>query len=179
MLGERSKATDFAEQALTISRAISSRRLEVSVLTRLGIMHVEANQLEAAEEAFRSAQQIEDEFKESIPMFEIQAGLAEVALANGEAGKARMLIQELAREILQEPPSEQSHILPLWLYVACIRVMKASGDAETQKMTRRANDELKMRAEKISDAALRAGYMDAPESRVIAASFGGEAGLHQ
>ncbi|MBI2332556.1 MAG: tetratricopeptide repeat protein, partial [Chloroflexi bacterium] len=179
MLGEHAKAVSLAEQALTISRAIASRRLEVSVLTRLGIMRLEANQLEAAEEAFVSARKIEDEFKESIPMFEIQAGLAEVALARGDSEsvkKAQTLIQELAREILQEPPTEQSHILPLWLYLTCIRVLKAGDDSEAGNMMRRANEELKARSEKISDDALRAEFMDAPESRAILASTGDETG---
>lgn len=173
MLGKHSKALELVEQALAISRAIASRRLEVSVLTRLGLMQLEANQLELAEEAFKSAQKTEEEFKESIPMFEIQAGLAGVALARGDVQsteKARALIQGLAGEILQEPPAEQSHFLPLWLYAMCIRVMKTSQDPEVEKMIRRANNELRARSDKISDDTIRAGFMNAPESRSIPAT---------
>jgi hypothetical protein len=140
--------------------------VEVSVLTRIGLMRLQLDEIDSAEAVFKSAWKIEDEYKEDIPMFELQAGLAGVALARGDEG-ARALIEELASELLQEPPTEQSHILPLWMYLTCIRVLHKSADPRAGRLIGRANAELQERREKISDRSFHARFMEIPEHQAI------------
>ncbi len=169
-LGERTQALEHAQNALTIAREIAARRVEVSVLTRVGLMQLEMGQLDAAQKAFVEAKNIEQDLKEPIPMFELQAGLAGTALARGGVESLEMAqsqIQELADEIMRDPPTEQSHILPMGLYLMCIRVMHARNDPYTAQMIARADVELHARLAKITDASLRPAYMNTPEHRDI------------
>ena len=175
-LGERAQAFEHAQNALTIAREVAARRVEVSVLTRVGLMQLEMGQLDAAEKAFVDAKNIEQELKEPIPMFELQVGLAGTALAHGgmeSLEMARSHIQELVDEILCDPPTGQSHILPMGLYLVCIRVMHARNDPSTAQIIARANAELRARFAKITDASLRPAYMNIPEHRDIT-NFAGE-----
>lgn len=169
--GNHSKALELAEQALAISREITSRRLEVSVLTRIGLMRLGMGQLDRAEESLHLAEKIEAEFNDLIPVFEIQAGLAGVALARGSNSmqKAGDLIIGLRDELLQDPPSDQSHILPMGLYLICIRVLQALADPRSEAMTSRSYKELMMRSDKITDADLRAGFLKIHEHQFIIA----------
>ncbi len=166
-LGTHNAAFERAEQALAITREINARRVEVSVLTRIGLMRLQLGQTDGAEEVLLAANKIEEEYKETIPLFEIQAGLAGVALNREDSAAANAIIQELARELLQQPPSEQSHILPLWMYLTCIRVMRASEDPHAVQLIRRANEELQERREKISDDSFHEQFLNIPEHRSI------------
>lgn len=166
-LGAHMRAFELAEQALAITREINARRVEVSVLTRIGLMRLQSGQIDSAEGVLLSATKIEEEYKETVPMFELQAGLAGVALARGDSASARSLIEGLAKELLQEPPSEQSRILPLWMYLTCIRVLNKNADPQTVRMIRRANSELQMRCERISDPSFHKKFLSIPEHQAI------------
>jgi hypothetical protein len=85
------------------------------------------------------------------------------------AARARTYIEGLAAEILTDPPTERSHILPLWMYLICIRVMQLQGDPQTAQTIARAGAELHQRCERIIDPSLQAGYLNVPEHRAIAA----------
>jgi tetratricopeptide (TPR) repeat protein len=169
-LGERERALEHAQAALTITCEIAARRVEASVLIRIGQMRLEMGQLDAAEQSFHESQKIEQELQEPIPMFEIQAGLAGVCLARGGAESLEMAqarVQSLVEEILQEPPTEQSHILPLWLHWMAIRALQSRNDPRTAQLIVRANAELRARSEKITAADLRVGYENIPEHHAI------------
>jgi len=169
-IGEHQRAFELAQKSLAVSRAISARRVEVSTLTRVGLMRLEVGQIDLAEDVFYTATQIEEEYKEAVPMFELQAGLAAAALARGDsvsAGRAISLVEELIGEILHEPPTDRSHVLPLRLYLTCIRTLHAGSDPRTTPLINRASAELLARCEKISDPSLRAGYLGIPEHQAI------------
>jgi adenylate cyclase len=169
-LGKHMEALEHAHSALEIAREVSARRVEASVLTRIGYMRLKLAQLDEAEKAFLDAREIEQELDDSIPMFELQAGLAGVALERGESDSlenARSQVQELTAEILRDPPTGQSQILPMGLYLMCIRVAHACSDPCTAQLINRAAEELQARFAKISDASLRTAYMNIPEHRDI------------
>lgn len=169
--GKRAQALEHAEVALAIAREISSRRIEVSVLTRIGMIRLAMGQADAAESALNEALEKGSELNEPIPMFEIQAGLAQVALTRGDAGSleaASRLVQPLAIEILDEPPGGQSHILPMGLYLTTIRVFHARHDPRASRVIALANMELRARSERIKNVSIRASYLDIPEHRAIA-----------
>jgi adenylate cyclase len=169
-LGNHIQALEHAHAALKIAQEVSARRVQASVLTRIGYMHLQLMQLGAAEKAFLDAWEIEQELEDSIPLFELQAGLAGVELERGgdeSLERAQSHVRELTDEILRVPPTEQSHILPIGLYLMCIRVAHARKDPCTVQLVARANDELQSRFAKITTAALRLVYMNIPEHREI------------
>ncbi|HMB23490.1 MAG TPA: adenylate/guanylate cyclase domain-containing protein [Anaerolineales bacterium] len=168
-LGKVAQAVEHVQHALTIAREASSRRVEVSALTRIGSMQLEQGQLEAAENAFHEAMALEQE-QDSISMFEIQAGLAEVALKGGGTQSpeaAQSQVRELTAEILREPPTECSHLLPMGLYLTCIRAAQACKDPYVTQLATRAKEELQSRLVKITDPSLHSMYLNIPEHRDI------------
>lgn len=169
-LGERERALQLAEDALAIAREIGAKRLEVSVLTRIGLMKLQMDEIASAEKVFLSAKEIEEEYKEALPMFELQMGLAEVALARGDASaltSAGAAVAELASQVLQDPPTDQAHVIPMWLYRTCILVLRATADPQTERLIRRVHAELLARCEKISDPSMHEGFLGIPENRAI------------
>jgi tetratricopeptide (TPR) repeat protein len=169
-LGSQEQALEYAHNGLAITREAGARRVEASILIRMGMMQLKMGQLEAAEKAFLDSKEIAQEIREPIRMFELQAGLAGTALARGgekSLDLARQHIQELVDEILREPLTEQSHILPMGLYLMAIRVMHARNDPCTAQLIARANAELQARNAKISDTSLSSAYMNIPEHREI------------
>ena len=127
-LGNQAQAIEHAQNALPIAREVGARRVEASVMIRMGLLQLEMGQLDEAEKAFLEGKNVVQEISEPIRMFELQAGLAGTALARGgmeSLETARQYIQELVDEILCDPPTEQSHILPMGLYLMAIRVMHA------------------------------------------------------
>ena len=144
--------------------------MEASVLIRVGLIRLEMDQLEAAEQVFEQAKDIVQETRDPVRMFELQAGLARISLARHGMDSlelARGYIQELADEILHEPPTEQSHFLPMGLYITCLRVMKACDDPCTGQLLTRANAELQARLSRIPDEALRSTFMNIADHRAI------------
>jgi tetratricopeptide (TPR) repeat protein len=169
--GAHQQALTLAEEAFKIGREISARRVEFSVLIRLGRMHLEMGQIEPAEEVFQMAQSVEDEHQEAALRFELDAGRAGAMLARGDSDSAESAVavmQDLGRELLQDPPTDRSRVLPLRLYLACIRVMHAAGDPRLKPLIARAQSELQKRCEKISDPGLQPGFLALPEHRAIA-----------
>jgi adenylate cyclase len=168
--GNRVQALDHVQNALTIAREAGVRRVEASILIRMGMMQLQMGQLDAAEKAFIESNGIVQEIREPIRMFELQSGLAGISLARGGAGSlelARQHIQPLVDEILRDPPSEQSHILPMGLYLMSIRVMHASNDPCTAQLIAYANAELQARNARINDLSLSSAYLNISEHREI------------
>jgi adenylate cyclase len=171
-LGDAEKALEHAQNGLALAREAGVRRVEASILIRRGMMQLKMGQLREAEQAFLDSREIVEEIREPIRMFELQAGLGGTALAFGGAeslAMARRHIQELVVEILHDPPTAQSHILPMGLYLIAIRVMHASNDPCTAQLVARANTELRARTARINDPALNSTYMNIPEHREIIA----------
>lgn len=169
-LGNYAEAVETTKAALVIARQIGSRPTEASALLHLGTIYTKAEQLDAAEQALIAANGIVHELGEESAMLEVQAALANLALVRGgkdDLDKAHTDLNELVQILLQEPPHEKTRFLPLWLYLTCIRVMRACSDPRAEPLIARADAELRARSEKISDAALRIGYLNIPEHRAI------------
>jgi tetratricopeptide (TPR) repeat protein len=164
--GNYPDALGHAEGALAITREVSARRVEASVLIRIGLIRLGMKQYDEAEKNLLEAKKLEEELNEPVYRFEIEAGLAESALGRGEAGLS--FIQNLLNELMQEPPTEQSHYLPLGLYLSCVRVLQAAGDPRADRLAARASNELNTRSQRITDAALQASYLNVREHRAIA-----------
>jgi predicted ATPase/class 3 adenylate cyclase len=169
-LGNYADALEAAKAAMAMAREIGSRPTEASALLHLGAVYTTTEQFDAAEQAIIAANGIVHELGEELTMREVQAALAHLALARGgndDLDKAHTHLNELVQILLQEPPHEKARFLSLWIYLTCIRVMRACNDPRAAPLIARADAELRARSEKISDAALRIGYLNVPEHRAI------------
>lgn len=171
-LGNYAQALDAAQEAIAIAREIGSRSTEASALTHLGRIYAEAGQFDEAGQALAAALRVGEELDDPAQALEVRAALASLAVARGGAENlesAQSEIEELVGEILKEPPTERSHILPLWMYLTCIQVSHARGDPRAAGLIARVAGELRARCEKIPDPGLQIGYMNVPEHRAITA----------
>jgi tetratricopeptide (TPR) repeat protein len=86
------------------------------------------------------------------------AGLARVALAQGEREQALTYVQEILR-YLESYPELCGTDDPLQVYLACYRVLRASKDPRAQDLLDNAYQLLQERALKIDDEELRRSFL--------------------
>jgi hypothetical protein len=132
--------------------------------------HTETAAFEVAEQELITAHGIVQELGDDLILFEAQARMANLMLARGSSDdldKAYAHLSTLISLLLQEPPPEKPGLLPLWLYLACIRVLHARRDPRAAQLINLANVELRVRSDKITDDTLRQGFLNIPEHIAI------------
>ena len=165
-LGNYAQAFELLQAALEIARDIGSRYTEVYALLHLGAIYAETGQFEAAEQALTAAQPLIQETGEDLTLLEVQARRANLMLARGSSDdldKAYVQLSTLISLLLPESPHEKPPFLPLWLHLTCIRVLQGCRDPRAAQLILLANAELRSRSDKITDNALRQGYLNIPE----------------
>ncbi len=168
-LGNYAQARERIQAALDLAREIGSRYTESYALLHLGSIYTETGQFEAAEQALIAAQQILQE-DEDMTRLEVQPRLANLMLARGgdeNVERAYACVSALISLLLQEAPPDKTLFLPLWSYLTCIRVLQARHDPRAAQLLVLAKAELRLRSEKITDTALRQGYLNIPEHTAI------------
>ena len=171
-LGDYAQALQTIVAALEMAREIGLRSTEAYALLHLGLIYTETGQFDAAEQALSAANSIVHDLGDELTMFGVQAALANLVLArgrNGELERAHDYLNELLSLLLQEPPNEKTQFLPMWLYLTGIRVLQARNDPRSAQLIVRADLELRSRSNKITDNALRFGYLNIPEHSAITA----------
>lgn len=100
-------------------------------------------------------------WREDLPIFQLEplAGLAHIALAQGEIALARARIEPILA-FLQAGNELDGLYEPLWVYLTCYRVLQASGEGERGRdLLRTAYTILQDRAAKITDPAMRHSFL--------------------
>ncbi len=176
-LGHFEQALQTTQSALALAREIGARATEASTLLHLGLIYTAIEQFAEAEQALNTAYNIIHESSEELPMLEVQAALANLALAGGgTAGgnTALIYLKELLPVLLQQPPPEAARLLPMRVYLTSCRVLLACHDPRAGALIERSTAELRARSEKVADMALRREYLNVPEHRAIIALARGE-----
>jgi adenylate cyclase len=169
-LGHFEQAWQTTQAALALAREIGARSTEASTLLHLGLIYTALDQFAEGEQALNASRHIVHELSEELPMLEVQAALANLALARGgnEGGEqALAYLNELVPLLLQQPPHEKSQFLPLRVYLTASRVLIACSDQRAGALLERSAAELRARSERIIDTALRRAYLNVPEHRAI------------
>jgi predicted ATPase len=169
-LGNYPRALERIQAALDLAREIGSRYTEAYALLHLGSTFTETGQFESAEQALIGAGQIVQGMDEEMTLLEVQPRLANLMLARGgdeDVERAHTCVSALISSLLQEAPPDKTPFLPLWLYLTCIRVLQARHDPRAEQLLGLAKAELRSRSEKITDPALRQGYLNIPEHMAI------------
>jgi len=174
-LGNFAQALEATQAAVTIAREIGSRSTEAGALIHLGLIQTQTKQFDAAQQALIAAKSIVEELGEELTLMEVQAGLANLMLARGGSDnleQAYTYLAEMLPLLLGESPHEKPRFLPMWLYLTCILVMRARRDPRAEQLLARADAELRARSSKMTDAALRRGYLNVTEHSAISALAG-------
>jgi tetratricopeptide (TPR) repeat protein len=127
------------------------------------------SRLDEAADAYRQALSLRREMDAQGKAMESLAGLARVSLATGDARQAQAATEEILAYVEIDPWIE-SAVEPIWVYLACYRVLRANADPRAEQVLERGHHLLQETALKIDDEALRRSYLEnVPANRELRA----------
>jgi Tfp pilus assembly protein PilF len=165
-LGEDERAEHYARRALEIHRRTFGPERPALALTRLGHAMVGLGKLEDGRAAYQEALDLRRELGQAHLATEPLAGLARVALAQGDLAGAKTCVDEILSHLEKGTPgSGAGHPLdgtdePLRILLTCYQVLRAFGNSRADEVLAEAYRLLQERAAKIDDKALRRSYLE-------------------
>jgi tetratricopeptide (TPR) repeat protein len=157
--GDDQAAYEYDQQALHIAQELGERRLMGYVLCRLGYALMGLGRLAEAADAYWQALTLRREMGQPNLAMEPLAGLARVALAQGDLPQARRHVAEILDYL--ETGSLGGTDEPFQVYLACYRVLCAAReDSLAQAILNKTYQLLQEWATRISDEGLRRSFLE-------------------
>jgi predicted ATPase/DNA-binding SARP family transcriptional activator/Tfp pilus assembly protein PilF len=156
-LGDDGAARDYARQALRIAREIGDRYVQGYALTRLGHALAGLKRLAEAAEVYREALVLRRELSQTNLAMETLAGLAHIALTQGDLLQAQAHVAEILAYL--EANTLDGTDEPFWVYLVCYRVLRAVQDPRAQVILSTACRLLQERAARIGKT-LRRSFLE-------------------
>jgi predicted ATPase/DNA-binding SARP family transcriptional activator len=157
-LGDDAAACENSRRAVSIARSVDARYEEGVALTCLGHALAGLGQLAEAADAYRQAQATQQELGQTNMAMEPLAGLARVALAEGNPMQALAhvegILSHLGRSTLDGAEE------PSLVYLTCYRVLLAHQDSRAGDILNTAYARLQERAARIEDKELRRSFLE-------------------
>ncbi len=169
--GEHEAALTYAEQAYQIIQIgeILNRRADALVI--LGYPRVSMNYLAEAEVAYEEAILCYDKLGNASLTVEPQAGLAEIALRQGNYARAQTLVDTILVMLDGYPPPSLNE--PFRVYLICYQVLTANHDQRAVTLLGVAHNLLHQYADHITDDALRHSFLaDVSVHRALQEAYG-------
>jgi len=169
-LGNGAQAAALARSAVDVALATGIKDFELYTLTALGEAELASGQLDAAQDAFLRAQDLALQRKRPDEPDNV-AGLARLALARGDVPEAlrqvqRVLDQEAATGVAHQARNQGR------VNLVCYLVLARAVDPRAEAWLQRAHGQLLATAARISDEALREGFLaNIPDHRAILAAW--------
>jgi tetratricopeptide (TPR) repeat protein len=158
LLGENETARKYCLQALRITQETGNRSRQATMWMKLGHALLGLEQPEEATEAYRESLALRRELDQPNLATEPLAGLARVALAQGDLARAQACVEEILSHL--ETGTLHGTISPFEVYLTCYRVLKASQDPRAQEILNTAHDRLQEWAARITDEGLRRSFLE-------------------
>jgi tetratricopeptide (TPR) repeat protein len=165
-LGKDQQAVHYARRALEIHRATFGPDRPALALTRLGHALVGLGKFEDGRAAYQEALDLRRDLGQAHLATEPLAGLARVALAQGDVMGAKTCVEEILSHLEKSAlASGGGHPLdgtdePLRILLTCYRVLRANQDPRAEKLLTEGHQLLQERASKIEDERLRRSYLE-------------------
>jgi tetratricopeptide (TPR) repeat protein len=165
-----SAARDASERALHLAQSIGAPYETSVALTHLGHALAGLGQWIAAADAYRQALAMQRQFNNPSDIRSSLAGLADVALAQGQIGDAIIYAEEslslLDINVLAHETDWAKETM------TCVRVLRANRDPRAEGILTAAYTRLQEQAAKISDENLRRAFLEnRPDHREIIAAW--------
>ena len=167
--GDKDEALAAAEQANQINQQggdILFRLVDTALI--LGHVRAAAGQWEAAQSAFQEALTTFQQFSNHALSAEPQAGLAQVALAQGDWVGALAQIEALLPVLAQEPHAGYND--PFFIYLTGYRVLVANGDPRAATLLQQGYDLLQQDAAALDDES-RQRFLGVPLHRDLIVAY--------
>ncbi len=156
--GEPAGALQHARHALPLLAAAGSRWGEAAAQRVTGQAHLALGDMVAARDALRAARQRYLEVDLPNLAMEVDASLAETALAAGEPGVAMAHVESVLAALQGGTPIDGAEE-PVRVYLACWQVLDAAADPRAHAVLIAGHDLLMRRAEGIADANRRDSFL--------------------
>jgi hypothetical protein len=168
--GEHEAALTYAEQAYQIIQIgeILNRRADALVI--LGHARAGMNHLAEAAEAYQEAILCCAKLGNTLLAIEPQAGLAQIALAQGNDAQAQTLVETILVALDGYPPPGLNE--PFRVYLICYQFLMANHDPRAGTLLRSAHNLLQQYADQITDDALRHSFLtNVPVHRALQEAY--------
>jgi tetratricopeptide (TPR) repeat protein len=156
--GDDQQALADAERAWQLAELVDLPNFRADSAVILGHARASMHQPDLAAAAYQQAIAWYIKIGNAAMASEPQAGLAQLAMAEGDHVRAQTLVETML-PVLTERPRARVHT-PFHAELTCYRVLEASGDARAASLLQRAAQRLRECAEGITDAALRRSFLE-------------------
>lgn len=161
--GENARAVVYGQQAL--ARAVSDSAQQVAWLA-LGAAYLSMGDLDAAHAAYTQAITISQGPGVLGELWQAQAGLGAVLLAQNAKGEALAMVDAILPDF--DPTQPDSFQCPQRVLLLCHHILAANNDPRAAAVLHQAWQIVQRQAEKISDPALRTSFLtNAPVNRQL------------
>jgi len=151
-------ACAYVQKALPILQALDDRHFVAYALTFLGHALSDLDRPAEAATAYQQALASRRELGQAYLAMEPLAGLARVALAQGDLLQARACADEILNYL--ESSSLDGTEEPLRIYLTCYRVLSTTQDPRAQDILVTAHDLLQEQAARIHDGRMRRSFLE-------------------
>jgi tetratricopeptide (TPR) repeat protein len=173
-VGDSAAAQEYAEEAWGLAQSLDSPRDQVFTLQALGAIHQDQDDPGAARACYEQALRIPPDIN-SLPhaadaMVSL-AGLANVALAVGDAVKAQAHVAEILA-YLDGGGVLSTDNWPSWVYLTCYQVLRAARDPIAFEILAMAHSMMQEQAARTPDEATRRSFLEnVAENRELVAEW--------
>lgn len=151
------RALELYQQALAICRAIGHRRGEALLLRSLGHLAADQGQTQEARRYYEMALPLACELDLPGNVLECQAGLAELAVAEGNMALAMTTVAQVLASLNPQALAQANE--PMRVFLSCLRVLQACQDQRANTFLVTAYQLLQERAAKLPDEAGRQAFL--------------------
>jgi predicted ATPase/class 3 adenylate cyclase len=156
--GSGEEAYERLRAALEIARKVGYRENESKILSKFGRAALTLGRLEEAAAAYEAALAIRIELQQPTQQMEARAGLADVALAQGDPVRALGQVEPILAFL--ETGSLEGVLDPFEIYLTLYETLRANGDDRADGVLATAHSQLQQRAGQIGDQAMRRAYLE-------------------
>jgi len=160
-LGDDQAARELCQRALSVGREADDRLVQELALTSLGDVLVAMGDLSGGGNAYQDALSLHEQLRRpDREANEPLAGLARIALEQGDVDQAQRHVEEILRLLKATSGTDAFEVEPFAVYLTCYRILQASGDPRAGDILAEAHALLQERAAKISDEEERRVYLE-------------------
>ena len=156
--GDQPAALECCRQAQALAQPAGYAWLCAEALTHQGHALAALGEMEAAASAYQQAHALYIQTEQTDRAIEALAGLARLHLVQGQVPQAMETVEQILPDL--HPGLIDNAEEGFRIYLSCIQVLQAAGDARAAEWYQTARGLLEARAARISDPALRASYLN-------------------
>lgn len=169
--GEYELACSYLQASLQASEPVRYMHSIANAQMILGHIALAQRDFDQAEARYQQLLQVRQHIGEGREMFQGWAGLAEVALARGQIGKARDLVNEILPFALRNKISGED---AFWVYSVCYRGLAQAGDNQAQAVLKLAVGKLIEQAEQLTDPQAQQSLLNGVDAHRVLMAAGRE-----